>query len=55
VSAAKRNFVTLQDAWDAPTFPRVKGMMTDEMLGEIRTQLAEREPIPAGSRTRPTS
>jgi predicted lipid-binding transport protein (Tim44 family) len=43
VSAAKRNFVTLQDAWDRSDIPTLRSMMTDEMLGEIKAQLAERE------------
>ena len=41
--AAKRNFVTLQDAWDRSDISSLRAMMTDEMLSEIRTQLAERE------------
>jgi len=43
VSAAKRNFVTLQDAWDRADISTLRSMMTDEMLGEIKTQLADRE------------
>jgi predicted lipid-binding transport protein (Tim44 family) len=43
VDAAKRNFMTLQDAWDRSDIPTLRSMMTDEMLAEIRTQLAERE------------
>ena len=43
ITAAKRNFVTLQDAWDRSDIPALRAMMTDEMLGEIRSQLAERE------------
>ena len=43
VAAAKRNFLTLQDAWDRSDIPTLRSMMTDEMLSEIRTQLAERE------------
>lgn len=41
--AAKRNFVTLQDAWDRSDVPALRAMMTDSMLSEIKTQLAERE------------
>lgn len=41
--SAKRNFVTLQDAWDRGDVATLRGMMTDDMLGEIRKQLAERE------------
>ncbi len=48
VSAAKRNFLTLQDAWDRSDIPSLRAMMTDEMLSEIRTQLAERERELAG-------
>ena len=43
VVAAKRNFVTLQDAWDRADIATLRSMMTDEMLGEIKSQLAERE------------
>jgi predicted lipid-binding transport protein (Tim44 family) len=48
IAAAKRNFVTLQDAWDRSDIPTLRSMMTDEMLGEIRSQLAEREDHPSG-------
>jgi predicted lipid-binding transport protein (Tim44 family) len=41
--AAKANFVTLQAAWDRSDIAALRAMMTDGMLGEIRTQLAERE------------
>lgn len=41
--AAKRNFINLQKAWDQGDIPTLRAMMTDEMLGEIRNQLAERE------------
>ena len=43
LSAAKRNFVTLQAAWDRSDITTLRSMMTDSMLGEIRTQLSERE------------
>ncbi|HWI83922.1 Tim44-like domain-containing protein [Ramlibacter sp.] len=43
VAAAKRNFVTLQDAWDRADIGTLRSMMTDEMLAEIKSQLAERE------------
>lgn len=43
VAAAKRNFVTLQDAWDRSDIPTLRSMMTDGMLHEIRAQLAERD------------
>jgi predicted lipid-binding transport protein (Tim44 family) len=42
LTAAKRNFVTLQDAWDKSDISALKAMMTDEMAGEIKAQLAER-------------
>ena len=43
LQAAKRNFTTLQAAWDASDIATLRSMMTDAMLQEIRTQLAERE------------
>ncbi|HEY9224445.1 MAG TPA: Tim44-like domain-containing protein, partial [Variovorax sp.] len=43
LGAAKRNFVTLQDAWDRSDITMLRSMMTDAMVGEIRSQLAERE------------
>ena len=43
LGAAKRNFVTLQDAWDKSDIATLRSMMTDDMVGEIRSQLAERE------------
>ena len=43
VSAAKRNFITLQDAWDRADMASLRAMMTDSMLSEIKSQLAERE------------
>jgi len=43
LAAAKRNFVTLQDAWDRADITMLRSMMTDGMVGEIRQQLAERE------------
>ncbi len=52
VAAAKRNFVTLQDAWDRADIPTLRSMMTDEMLGEIKSQLAEREAQPGGTANR---
>ena len=42
-SAAKANFISLQDAWDRADMTALRAMMTDEMLGEIRQQLSERE------------
>jgi predicted lipid-binding transport protein (Tim44 family) len=43
VSAAKQNFIHLQDAWDRSDIPALRAMMTDTMLAEIKAQLAERE------------
>ena len=42
LAAAKRNFVTMQDAWDKSDLAVLQGMMTDEMDAEIKSQLAER-------------
>jgi predicted lipid-binding transport protein (Tim44 family) len=43
LQAAKTNFVTLQAAWDQSDIASLRAMMTDEMVSEIRGQLAERE------------
>jgi len=43
LSAAKANFIGLQGAWDRSDIPALRIMMTDVMLAEIRSQLAERE------------
>jgi predicted lipid-binding transport protein (Tim44 family) len=43
IAASKRNFVTLQDAWDRGDVAALQAMMTDGMLAEIRTQLAARQ------------
>ena len=43
IEAAKRNFHTLQSAWDRSDVGTLRSMMTDGMLDEIRSQLAERE------------
>jgi len=43
LEAARRNFTTLQDAWDRSDIPALRAMMTDEMLEQIKMQLAERE------------
>ena len=48
LTAAKRNFVTLQDAWDRSDIPRLRAMMTDDMLSEIKVQLADREAHASG-------
>ena len=43
LAAAKRNFVTLQDAWDRADIGTLRSMMTDGMVAEIQSQLSERE------------
>lgn len=43
LTAAKRNFTTLQAAWDRSDVAMLRSMMTDTMVDEIRTQLNERE------------
>lgn len=43
LTACKANFLTLQDAWDKSDINNLRAMMTDDMLSEIKTQLAERE------------
>jgi predicted lipid-binding transport protein (Tim44 family) len=42
LGAAKRNFVTLQDAWDRADVTMLRSMMTDGMVDEIQKQLADR-------------
>ena len=51
LAAAKRNFVTLQDAWDRADLQTLRGMMTDEMMREMGGQLAEREPQAGAHKT----
>jgi len=48
LDAAKRNFITLQEAWDRSDIPTLRSMMTDGMLTEIQSQLAQREVHLAG-------
>jgi predicted lipid-binding transport protein (Tim44 family) len=43
LASAKQNFITLQAAWDTSDISRLRSMMTDDMLSEIKSQLAERE------------
>jgi len=43
LKACKANFVTLQDAWDRSDMDNLHAMMTDDMLEQIKTQLADRE------------
>ena len=40
--AARRNFISLQAAWDKGDEAALRAMMTDEMLAETRARLAER-------------
>ncbi|WP_455554926.1 Tim44 domain-containing protein [Comamonas sp.] len=49
LDAAKRNFVTLQAAWDKGDVPTLRSMMTDDMLTEIQHQLEEREAESGGA------
>ena len=43
LAACKRNFVSLQGAWDHSDLSALRAFMTDEMLSEIKTQLADRD------------
>ena len=49
LKAAKANFVTLQAAWDRSDISALRAMMTDTMLLEIQSQLAERETHTGGT------
>lgn len=49
LKACKTNFVTLQDAWDRSDVNSLRAMMTDEMLDQIKAQLAERESHTGGT------
>ncbi|MFM7697274.1 MAG: Tim44 domain-containing protein [Limnohabitans sp.] len=48
VAAAKQNFISLQAAWDRADISALRAMMTDNMLHEIQTQLAERGQLVQG-------
>ena len=48
INAAKQNVMTLQHAWDRSDVSTLRSMMTDTMLTEIKTQLAEREANASG-------
>ena len=52
LSASKKNFVNLQDAWDRSDIPSLRAMMTDGMLEQIRSQLAEREQASVGAQNK---
>lgn len=43
LQASKDHFVKLQDAWDRSDIPSLRAMMTEGMLAEIQSQLADRE------------
>lgn len=49
LKACKSNFVTLQDAWDRSDINNLRAMMTDDMLEQIKTQLADRETHTGGT------
>lgn len=49
LGASKANFVNLQAAWDRSDIPSLRAMMTDEMLAQIKSQLAEREQHTGGA------
>jgi predicted lipid-binding transport protein (Tim44 family) len=49
--AAKQNFITLQAAWDRADISALRAMMTDSMLAEIQSQLAERTQLVQGPNT----
>ncbi|MSQ56708.1 MAG: Tim44 domain-containing protein [Limnohabitans sp.] len=48
VDNAKKNFITLQDAWDRSDIQSLRSMMTDAMVQEIQIQLNDREKISTG-------
>jgi predicted lipid-binding transport protein (Tim44 family) len=50
--ASKANFVRLQDAWDRADIPALRAMMTDEMVEQIQSQLADREQQSGGATSR---
>ena len=43
VNKAKENFVIMQDAWDRSDTKSLRNLMTDNMLEEIKAQIAERD------------
>ncbi|HEY9095151.1 MAG TPA: Tim44-like domain-containing protein [Hydrogenophaga sp.] len=43
LSASKANFLALQEAWDKADTSQLRAMMTEGMLEQIKSQLAERE------------
>ena len=51
VAAAKQNFISLQAAWDRADISALRIMMTDSMVAEIQSQLAERALMVQGPNT----
>ena len=49
LKACKTNFVTLQAAWDRSDIQSLRAMMTDDMLEQIKAQLADRESHTGGT------
>jgi predicted lipid-binding transport protein (Tim44 family) len=50
LTASKSHFVALQAAWDKSDMDKLRAMMTEEMVTEIRSQIAERDATsPAGT------
>ncbi len=50
LTASKAHFVSLQAAWDRSDMDKLRAMMTEEMVSEIRAQIAERDAAsPAGT------
>jgi len=49
LAAAKVNFVDMQAAWDKADLATLRAMMTDDMLEEMRQQLADRESHTGGA------
>ena len=43
VNKAKENFIVMQDAWDRSDTKSIRNLMTDNMLEEIKAQIAERD------------
>ena len=48
VNKAKENFVVMQDAWDRSDTNSLRNLMTDNMLEEIKAQIAERDATASG-------
>lgn len=52
LKTCRDNFVMLQAAWDTADIDTLRSMMTDDMLNEIRSQLAERAQHTGGALNR---